>query len=61
MILIIVQPTARCPLRAGSRAQSGIILTASHNPAKYNGYKCYNKNGYQMTDGTRGGADLPLY
>lgn len=30
--------------------QSGIIITASHNPAKYNGYKCYNRNGYQMTD-----------
>lgn len=29
---------------------SGIILTASHNPAKYNGYKCYDHNGYQMTD-----------
>lgn len=29
---------------------SGIILTASHNPAKYNGFKCYNSNGYQMTD-----------
>ncbi len=29
---------------------SGIILTASHNPAKYNGYKCYDSNGYQMTD-----------
>lgn len=29
---------------------SGIILTASHNPAKYNGYKCYDPNGYQMTD-----------
>ncbi len=29
---------------------SGIILTASHNPAKYNGYKCYNPHGYQMTD-----------
>lgn len=28
----------------------GIILTASHNPAKYNGYKCYDYNGYQMTD-----------
>lgn len=28
----------------------GIILTASHNPAKYNGYKCYNSKGYQMTD-----------
>ncbi|MDE6863958.1 MAG: phospho-sugar mutase, partial [Eubacterium sp.] len=21
-----------------------------HNPAKYNGFKCYNSNGYQMTD-----------
>lgn len=31
-------------------ADSGIIITASHNPAKYNGYKCYNPNGYQMTD-----------
>ena len=28
----------------------GIILTASHNPGKYNGYKCYDRNGYQMTD-----------
>ncbi len=32
------------------KTSSGIILTASHNPAKYNGYKCYNSNGYQMTD-----------
>lgn len=32
------------------KTSSGIILTASHNPAKYNGYKCYNANGYQMTD-----------
>ena len=31
-------------------ASGGIILTASHNPAKYNGYKCYNPKGYQMTD-----------
>ena len=30
--------------------QSGIVITASHNPSKYNGYKCYNINGYQMTD-----------
>ena len=29
---------------------SGIIITASHNPSKYNGYKCYDSNGYQMTD-----------
>ena len=32
------------------KASSGIIITASHNPAEYNGYKCYNPNGYQMTD-----------
>lgn len=32
------------------RTEGGIILTASHNPAKYNGYKCYDSNGYQMTD-----------
>ncbi|HZK39851.1 MAG TPA: phospho-sugar mutase [Clostridia bacterium] len=30
--------------------QSGIIITASHNPSKYNGYKCYDPQGYQMTD-----------
>lgn len=29
---------------------SGIIITASHNPSKYNGYKCYDARGYQMTD-----------
>lgn len=30
--------------------KSGIIITASHNPSKYNGYKCYDPEGYQMTD-----------
>ncbi len=30
--------------------QSGIMVTASHNPAKYNGYKCYGADGCQMTD-----------
>ena len=29
---------------------SGIVITASHNPSKYNGYKCYGEKGYQMTD-----------
>ena len=29
---------------------SGIVITASHNPSKYNGYKCYDARGYQMTD-----------
>ena len=32
------------------RCQAGIMVTASHNPAKYNGYKCYGPNGGQMTD-----------
>ena len=32
------------------KCSSGIIITASHNPAKYNGYKCYDPSGYQMTD-----------
>lgn len=29
---------------------SGIVITASHNPSKYNGYKCYDHRGFQMTD-----------
>ncbi|MBQ4626441.1 MAG: phospho-sugar mutase, partial [Clostridia bacterium] len=32
------------------KCQSGIVVTASHNPSKYNGYKCYDPAGYQMTD-----------
>lgn len=32
------------------KTSSGIIITASHNPSKYNGFKCYNPNGFQMTD-----------
>ena len=29
---------------------AGIMMTASHNPAKYNGYKAYGPDGCQMTD-----------
>ncbi len=32
------------------KCKAGIMVTASHNPAKYNGYKCYGSDGCQMTD-----------
>ena len=36
------------------KCQAGIMITASHNPAKYNGYKAYGSDGCQMTDKAAG-------
>lgn len=36
------------------KTAGGLVLTASHNPPEYNGYKVYNKHGCQLsTDETR--------
>ena len=32
------------------KSKAGIVVTASHNPKKYNGYKVYNEDAGQVTD-----------
>ena len=39
---------------------SGICVTASHNPAKYNGYKVYGSDGCQITDEMADGVSAEI-
>ncbi|MHC1682334.1 MAG: phospho-sugar mutase [Clostridiaceae bacterium] len=32
------------------KCKGGVVITASHNPSKYNGYKAYGPDGGQLTD-----------
>lgn len=34
------------------KSKAGIVITASHNPKEYNGYKVYGEDGGQVTDNT---------
>lgn len=34
------------------KSKAGIVITASHNPKEYNGYKVYGEDGGQVTDDT---------
>jgi phosphoglucomutase len=44
-------PTPMCSFAVRYfKCEVGVVITASHNPAEYNGYKVYDKHGGQITD-----------
>lgn len=48
-----VVPTPFVPFTVNHyKAAAGIMVTASHNPKEYNGYKVYGSNGAQITSPT---------
>jgi phosphoglucosamine mutase len=42
-------PGLSCVLRSGGY-DAGAVISASHNPAEYNGIKFFNSKGYKLTD-----------
>ncbi|MCQ2795324.1 MAG: phospho-sugar mutase [Bacilli bacterium] len=46
-----IMPTPLCSWAVRfHKSQAGIMITASHNPKEYNGYKVYDWHGCQLTD-----------
>lgn len=51
VILLDVVPTACVPFSIKChKANAGVMVTASHNPAKHNGFKFFNGNGFKISD-----------
>ena len=46
---VVPTPTTAIATRAG--ASSGVMITASHNPPRYNGFKFYNRFGEEISRG----------
>lgn len=51
VILLDVVPTACVPFSIKyHKANAGVMLTASHNPAEHNGFKFFNGNGFKISE-----------
>lgn len=51
VILLDVVPTACVPFSIKyHKANAGIMITASHNPAEHNGFKFFNGNGFKISE-----------
>ena len=51
VVLLDVVPTACVPFSIKyHKANAGIMITASHNPAEHNGFKFFNGNGFKISE-----------
>lgn len=49
-VLGVIPTSAVAHLTRQYGADAGIVISASHNPAEYNGIKIFNANGYKLAD-----------